>query len=56
MDFDKGSSASMEEVTRAFAANLVQKEQNNERHDRVDLLKQQLGLTDETLDTLHKKY
>ena len=56
MDFDKGSSASMEEVNRAFAANLVQKDQNNERRDRVALLKQKLGLTDENIDTFTKIY
>ena len=56
MDFDKGSSASMEEVNRAFAANLVQKDQNNERRDRVALFKQKLGLTDENIDTFTKIY
>lgn len=54
MDFDKGSSASMEEVNRSFAANLVRKDQNNERRDRVALLKQKLGLTDENIDIFTK--
>lgn len=54
MNFDKGSSASLEEINRAFAANLVQKDQNNERRDRVALLKQKLGLTHENIDAFTK--
>ena len=53
-NFDQGMERSQEQLNRAFAANLVQKDQNNDRRDRVALLKQKLGLTNENIDTMSK--
>ena len=53
-NFDQGMERSQEQLNRAFAANLVQKDQNNDRRDRVALFKQKLGLTNENIDTMSK--
>ena len=53
-NFDQGMERSQEQLNRAFAANLVQKDQNNDRRDRVAQLKQNLGLTNENIDTMSK--
>lgn len=53
-NFDKHAERAQEELNRAFAANLVQKDQNNDRRDRVALFKQKLGLTNENIDAKSK--
>ena len=56
MNFDKGANLSQDEISQAFAAVLITKDENAQRRDRVAELKQKLGLNKENIDEFTQIY
>ncbi len=56
MNFDKEANLSQEEINKAFATMLIQKDENNQHRGRIAELKQKLGLTTENMDEFTKIY
>lgn len=56
MNFDKGARLTQEDLNKSFAAQLIEKDENAQRRDRVAELKQKLGLTTENMDEFTRIY